>query len=182
MFEPFFYLALILFILIVFGTMAIAGYRGAPWIPTKKKDLDRLINLADIHEGDTIYELGSGDGRILFEIAKRYKVNAVGVEISLLPFIYSKIKLLLMNTIFAQKMKGKVKIMYKDMFQQNLKLADIVICFLLPKSINELEEKFTKELKKDAKVISYVFPLKLRKAEAVNKPEKTSISIFLYRF
>lgn len=182
MFESLFYLFVVFFILIVFGTMAIAGFRGAPWIPTKKKDLDRLIKLADIHEGDTIIELGSGDGRILFEIAKRYKVNAVGVEISLLPYLYSKLQLLLMNTIFVHKMKGKVKIEYRDMFEQNLKLVDIVICFLLPKSINALEEKFTKELKKEAKVVSYVFPLQLRTANTVSKPEKSSISIFLYYF
>ncbi|MBU0612557.1 class I SAM-dependent methyltransferase [Patescibacteria group bacterium] len=182
MLEEFLYLLAIFFILIVFGTMAVAGFRGAPWVPTKKKDLDRLIKLADIQEGDTIYELGSGDGRILFEIAKRYRVDAIGVEISLLPYLYSKTKLWLMNTIFVQKMKGKVSIVYRDMFQQKLESADIVICFLLPKVIRELEKKFSKELKKNAKVVSYVFPLELHNALAVDKPEKSNISIFLYRF
>jgi 16S rRNA A1518/A1519 N6-dimethyltransferase RsmA/KsgA/DIM1 with predicted DNA glycosylase/AP lyase activity len=182
MLESFFYLLTVFFILAIFGTMAIAGFRGAPWVPTKKKDLDRLINLADIHEGDTIFELGSGDGRIIFEIAKRYKVSAIGVEISLLPYVYSKVKLWLMNTIFVHRLKGKVRIVYRDMFEQNLESADVVICFLLPRSISELENKFNKELKNGAKMISYVFPLESRSATETNKPEKSSIAIYMYRF
>ncbi|MFA6271670.1 MAG: class I SAM-dependent methyltransferase [Patescibacteria group bacterium] len=164
------------------GTMAFAGYRGAPWVPTKKKDLDRLINLAEIKDGESVYELGSGDGRILFEIAKRFKVSAIGVEISFLPYVYSKIKSQVMNTKIVHKMKGRVLIKYRNLFQQSLNSADLVICFLMPKSITELEAKFSSELKKGAKVISYVFPLKSYVPIAVSKPEKSSIAIYLYQF
>lgn len=178
----FFYFIIAVIVFVVLGSMAYAGYRGAPWVPTKKKDLDRLINLAGIKDGESVYELGSGDGRILFEIAKRFKVSATGVEISLMPYVFSKIKSWLMNTIIVHKMKGKVLIKYRDLFQQNLNDADLVICFLMPKSIKELEAKFSKELKKGARVISYVFPLKTFTPSAVSKPDKSSIAIYLYQF
>ncbi|MFA6391216.1 MAG: hypothetical protein WCW66_00495 [Patescibacteria group bacterium] len=182
MFDSFFYFILIIAVLLLFGTMAYAGYRGAPWVPTKKKDLNRLIELSGIKDGDIVFELGSGDGRILFEIAKRFKVSAIGVEISLPPYLVSKIKAWLMNKIFVHKMRGTVSIKYRDLFQQSLTSADLVVCFLMPKSITELEEKFAKELKKGAKVISYVFPLKSYEPRAVSKPEKSSIAIYLYQF
>jgi hypothetical protein len=164
------------------GTMAITGYRGAPWVPTRKKDLDRLISLAGIKDGDLIYELGSGDGRILFEIVKQYSVDARGVEISLAPYLYSKMKSWITNTIIVHKMKGRVRIKYQNLFQTNLSSADLVICFLMPKTIEKLEKKFASELKKGAKVISYVFPMKSYLPVVVSKPDESSIGIYLYQF
>ena len=80
--ELFFNFVLLLLILIVFGSMMVASFRTAPWVPSRKKDLRRLIELAEIKKGEVVYELGSGDGRIVLELARRYEAKIIGYEIS----------------------------------------------------------------------------------------------------
>lgn len=180
--ELFFYLLYLLIIILVFGSMAVASFRAAPFVPTRKKDLERLVELADIKKGDLIYELGSGDGRILFEIAKRYEAKIIGYEISVVPYLVSKIRLWLLNNIFVHKLRGEIQILYKDFYLQNLKRADVVICFLIPKAMKELAPKFKQELKKDSRVVSYVFPIKSITPKEISKPTRSSNPIYLYSF
>ncbi len=54
----------------------------APYVASPAKVVDRMLELANIRPGETVYDLGCGDGRILIEAAQRYKAKAVGIEIS----------------------------------------------------------------------------------------------------
>lgn len=142
-------------IIIVFAillTFAYAGLRGAPWVPTRKKDVKRFLKLADIRPGQKMYDLGCGDGRLICAAAKA-GATAQGFELALLPFIFANIRRLF------QKDRNKIKISYRDVWYSDLSDADIVYFFLMPKVYPKLKEKFEKELKKGAKVIAYVWPI-----------------------
>src|ERR1043165_6971075 len=52
-----------------------------PFVPTPPEVVNRMLDLADIKPGDVVYDVGSGDGRILIAAAKKYGVRAVGIEI-----------------------------------------------------------------------------------------------------
>src|SRR5580704_10967409 len=54
----------------------------APYVASPAKVVDRMLELANIRPGETVFDLGCGDGRILIEAAQRYKAKAVGIEIS----------------------------------------------------------------------------------------------------
>src|SRR5271155_5433078 len=54
----------------------------APYVASPAKVVDRMLELANIRPGETVYDLGCGDGRILIEAVEKYKAKAVGVEIS----------------------------------------------------------------------------------------------------
>ena len=74
--------------LIVFISVAWPGGRGAPWIPTSRRKVRKMLALAEIKPGETVYDLGCGDGRVIIMAARRYGAKAVGIEID--HFRYNK--------------------------------------------------------------------------------------------
>ncbi|KKR08273.1 MAG: hypothetical protein UT32_C0002G0036 [Parcubacteria group bacterium GW2011_GWC2_39_14] len=143
-------LLLIIFIFAI--TFAYAGIRGAPWAPTKKNDVPRFLELADIKGGEKVYDLGCGDGRLLFAAAEK-GAEVIGYEISLLPYLIAKIKQ------FSFVKKEHTRIFFKDFWHVNLAEADLVYFFLMPKIYDKLKAKFEKELKPGSRVIAYVWPI-----------------------
>ena len=72
-----------LFIGLASLTAVLAGFSSAPYVPMRKKDLARFLDIAEIKKGDVVYDLGCGDGRILMS-AKKMGARAIGLEISML--------------------------------------------------------------------------------------------------
>lgn len=80
-------IVIVFFILIT----AIPAFLGAPFELTKIENVERMLKLAEPKENEILYDLGSGDDRIIIEAVKKYKVEAVGIEINpLLVFISRK--------------------------------------------------------------------------------------------
>lgn len=130
--------------------LALSWFAGsdAPYVPTKKERIKKLLKLINLRK-KVFYELGSGDGRVVIEAAKR-GATAYGIEQSYLRVLYSKL----------QASRQNAKFIHGDIFKQNLSAADIVFVFLLPKGVERLEGKLRKELKKGSIVITqtYHFP------------------------
>ena len=74
-------------------TFLYASWRAAPWLPMRAPDLERVMRLAGMKEGEIFYDLGAGDGRTLFATAE-LGASAEGFEISLLPYLITKVKIL----------------------------------------------------------------------------------------
>lgn len=163
---------LLVLILLILFTFAYGGWSGAPWVPTKKADIKRILQLVELKEGVKFYDLGAGDGRLLTAAAKR-GAEAVGYEISILQYFMTQLR-----TLFLNK-KIRCKIIYKDFWFVNLKDADIIYFFLIPRTIKKLKLKLEKELKKGARVISYAFSINGWEALKVDK-NKGRPSIYLY--
>ncbi len=157
---------------IIVATAGIAGLSAAPWVPTRKKEMNLLLKNLDIEPGKKIYELGCGTGSIVIALAKIHPTaQFFGYEISILPYLVAKIR--------SIRYKN-VHICYKNLFSQNLSDADIVICFLLTKAYNRLATKFAKELKKDATVVIEGWPFENITAKTTLKADKT-LPFFIYR-
>lgn len=165
---------LILFIItfVAFFTL-LAGINGAPSIPAPKSTVKKMVDLMKVKSGDIYYDLGSGDGRILEEIIKRGGI-AIGFEYAPLTYLYSKIRLLLTN-------KKGGEIFWRNFYKQNLSEASGIFCYLMPRPMVILEPKFQKELKKDTKVVSYVFKMPNKKPEKVVKL-KGRAPIYVYEY
>jgi predicted RNA methylase len=127
---------------------------GAPFELTKIKNVERMLKLAELKENEILYDLGSGDGRIIIEAVKKYKVEAVGIEINpLLVFISRK-------KIKKLGFEKKAKVIWGDFFKENLSNANILTTYLLQTTNDRLEKKFIKELKPGTKIISKSFTFK----------------------
>ncbi|HTW97081.1 MAG TPA: 50S ribosomal protein L11 methyltransferase [Candidatus Methylomirabilis sp.] len=140
-------------IVFIFGLSFLYGaYRAAPFLPMHAADVERVIKLAELKPGEKFFDLGCGEGRTLIAAA-RVGAEATGYEISLLPYIWAKIKILFYRG------PNKSKVFFRDFWKINLGEADVVYNFLMPRVMAKLREKLKKELKPGARVINYTFYL-----------------------
>jgi SAM-dependent methyltransferase len=123
----------------------------APYVATKMARIKKALKLSGKNKGK-FYELGSGDGRVVFEAAKM-GFDAYGIEQSILRVWMSQYK--------AKKMGLKnAHFIHGNIFNFNYQDADLIFIFLLPIGINKLQPKLKKELKKGSIIITQTFHFK----------------------
>ena len=120
----------------------------AVFIPLPQETIDEMLRMAEIREDDVLYDLGSGDGRVLVAAAKKYGITAVGIEKSRVLTWLSKRK------IASNNLQAKAKVVNADFFKQDLSEATIVLAYLSQKINNRLETKLRKELKQGTRILS----------------------------
>jgi len=124
---------------------------GAGFQPTSMKLVRQMLETADIGPGDVLYDLGSGDGRIVIEAAKRYGARSVGIEADPLRVLWSRM------CIFLFRIQDRSEIRWGNFFKEDLVDATAVTLFLGNKTNQKLREKLVKELKPGTPVVSYVW-------------------------
>lgn len=168
------FLILILIYSILFGATALVGIISrVPYVPTKKRVMNKILDEANLKKGQTFIDLGCGDGRMLIEAEKRSDIKGIGYEIAPLVYLLALAKKLIN--------KSKVKILFKSFFKGDLKKADVIFCYLMPHDLTRLANKIKKECKKGTRVISNTFKiqgLKLEKVIEKNDEEKTPTLYF----
>jgi cyclopropane fatty-acyl-phospholipid synthase-like methyltransferase len=127
----------------------------APWWRTSHKTARAICKLAKIKPGDLVYDLGSGDGTALITAAKEFGASGVGIEIDPLRYWTSKVR------IQRNGLSKRIKVIKQNFFKQNIKEADVVFVYLVPKALEKLLPKFKKELKKGTRIVSYVYEINL---------------------
>ncbi len=134
-----------------FGLSWFAG-SDAPFVPTKMEQIRKVLRVAGLKKGRVFYELGSGDGRVVFA-ASRLGADSFGIEQSWLRVLYSKYKAKRLRLPGAHFFHG-------NLFSKKYTNADIVYIYLLHKGVSRLETKLKGELKKGVVVITqtYHFP------------------------
>lgn len=145
---------IIAFILVILSTIGLSWFAGsdAPYVPTKLNPIKKILKASGIKKGDTFYELGSGDGRVVYEAA-RLGADSTGIEQSWIRVWMSRYK--------ARKLKLKnAEFMHGNIFARHYYPGDIVYIYLLRPAVARLEPKLQKELKKGSVVITqtYHFP------------------------
>lgn len=140
---------------------------GAPFEPSRKRAVEKMLKLADIKKGDKMADLGSGEGRLVIEFAKK-GAEAHGFEINPALVLLSKRK------IATRKLNGKAFIHLKNFWKVDLSKFDIITLFQINYVMPKLEEKILKEMKKGSKIVSntWKFPNL--------KPKKSIGDIYLY--
>jgi len=122
-----------------------------PYIPTPQAVVDAMLQAADIGKNDVVYDLGSGDGRIVITAAKKYGARGVGIEID--PALVRKAT----ESAVAAGVSDRVRFVVENIFTADISEATVVTLYLL-QSINErLRPKLVRELKPGARVVSHVF-------------------------
>lgn len=156
----------VLLVLFVFGI-----FGGVIWMPTRKKDYERIAKVAILKSDDVFYDLGSGTGDLLFYLEKNHGIRCVGIEISPILYFYSKIK-----SLFYKK----VKIRYGNFFKHDVSEANILYAFLHPKMYKKLKVKIKKDAKEGARIILAVWPFS-NESHTVSSCEKGEVSYYLYK-
>ncbi len=168
-------LLLLIGVFVIFGTAMYASFSVAPWLPVFKKDIKRIIRLADLKPGKVIYDLGSGDGRVLIGLANNTDASRViGYEISFLFYLISYLRILFLG------LSKKAEIIFGDFLYRDLSNADVIFFFLTPMAMKKLKPKFEKELKKGTRILSYNFSIPGWKKIAVDRPNENDMPIHIY--
>lgn len=124
---------------------------GAAWTPTSLEIVDKMLEMAKVNHEDIVYDLGSGDGRILIEASKKYGSIGVGIEADPIRVIWSNI------AITAAHLNNKIKIIWGNIFNQNLSKATVITLFLWQRTNRRLKTKLQKELKPGTRLVSYIW-------------------------
>jgi len=135
-----------------------------------------MLEAAQLKPGETLYDLGSGDGRIVITAAQMFKANAVGVELS---EVLCKSTL---KKIAALHLDAQVKIIHANALKVDLSSADVVTLYLLTSSNARLKPNLEKYLKPSARVVSLNFGMpgwKPTRVETVHADRQTH-TIYVY--
>jgi SAM-dependent methyltransferase len=131
------------------------------YVPTPPEVVSAMLKLANVTKDDVIYDLGSGDGRIVITAAKEYGARGVGIDLNPV-----RIKEAQEN---AQKsgVTDRVKFLQQDLFEADFHEATVVTLYLLPRLNLKLRPRLLRELKPGTRIVSHDFDM------GDWKPEKT---------
>jgi SAM-dependent methyltransferase len=149
----------------------------APDFPSPQGVIERMLQLARVRPGETVYDLGSGEGRIVITAARQFKARAVGIELS------PELCRIANGRVKALGLEGQVKIVHANMLKVNLRPADVVTIYLLTSANDLLRPNLERDLRPGARVVSHDFEIRGWKPEAVEQVEAEGRprTIYLYQ-
>jgi SAM-dependent methyltransferase len=125
----------------------------APFVPTPQEVVDRMLELAQVSQGDLLYDLGSGDGRIVITAARRYGAQAVGFEID--PALVTDSK----RNIKEAGVEALAEIRDQDVRTVDLTPASVVTMYLYPGANLRLRAAIMRQMKPGSRVVSHDFSM-----------------------
>ena len=147
----------------------------SPYVASPVRAVELMLEMAKIKPGETLYDLGSGDGRIVIAAAEKYNAKAIGIEIS------PKLVASATSEIERAKLTDQARVIQGDVFQADLSGADVVTMYLDSQSNEKLKPRLEKFLKSGARVVSYEYPVPGWKAKRVEKIEgRREHLVYLY--
>lgn len=126
-----------------------AGERVAPFVPTPMGVVEKMLDLAKVTAADVVYDLGSGDGRIVMMAAEKYGAKAVGVELD------EDLARESQEEVARRKLDKLVTIVQGDLFQTNVQPATVVAVYLLQAANRKLSPILEKDLKPGTRVVAH---------------------------
>lgn len=150
-------------IVLLFGFVLLFG---APYLPTQRKQADAALSLLDLKPGQTLYELGCGDGRVLRYAAQR-DLRAVGYELNPV--------LVIVAYIVTWRYRSQVRIVWGSFWNAPLDDADGVFVFLLDRFMPRLHDRL--EQAKPIRLASYTFKIPHKKIVK----ERDGVFLYVYR-
>jgi hypothetical protein len=154
------------------------GEKLAPYYPTPETIVDRMLDLGGLKAGEKMFDLGSGDGRIVIMAAQKYHADSTGVELDsdLAQSSAAKIRQL--------GLEKNARIIYGDILKQDYSSADLLTVYLLPESNIKVRPILDAQLKKGARIVAHDFEIggwkPFKTVTIADDGEGRSHTLFLY--
>lgn len=133
------------------GQAPAASQSLAPFVPTPQDVVERMLDLAHVGKDDVVYDLGSGDGRLVITAAKKYGARGVGVDIDPERIAESR------ANAKREGVEHLVTFRQQDALATDVSGATVVTLYLLSSSNMKLRPLLTKQLKPGARIVSHAF-------------------------
>jgi len=146
---------------------------AGPYVPSPDSAVSAMLREANVGPDDYLIDLGSGDGKIVRTAASVFGARGMGVEI--------QDHLVVLSNELAKKegTADRVRFVRQDLFKTDLSPATVVTMYLLPHTVNQLQDKLLAELRPGARVVSHDYGLAgwiAHKTLEMEDPEKVAIS------
>ena len=151
----------------------------APYVATPPDVVERMLTLARVGPKDVVYDLGSGDGRIVITAAQKFGARAVGVEID--PRLFAMAE----ANARAAGVQDRVRFLLQDALTVDVSDATVVTLYLLSASNVKLRPLLTKQLRKGARIVSHSFAIGDWEPEVVDSfrdAAGTARTLYLWNF
>jgi len=125
----------------------------APFVPTEDAAVAVMLREARVGPGDVVYDLGSGDGRIVIAAAKDFGARGVGIELD--PALIRQSQ----DAAVRAGVTDRTTFVWKDIFEADLSPATVVTVYLFPEVNERLLPKFRRELRPGTRVVSHQYAI-----------------------
>ena len=146
--------------LILAGLLAVAHAQPAdsildeiPFVPTPMEVVDRMLEMAEVSRGDVVYDLGSGDGRIVIRAAKKYGARGVGIEMD------AQLVKLSREKAREEGVSHLVEFRVEDALKTDVSSATVVTLYMLPWFNAQLRPAFERQLRPGARVVAHDYDI-----------------------
>ncbi len=168
----------------IFGCTVLAAQGAdaeklAPYYPTPEIIVEKMLQVGGLKAGEKMFDLGSGDGRVVIMAAQKFHADATGVELDKDLARQSQRKIHMLG------LEKSAHIINGDLLRQNYSSADLITVYLLPVSNDKVQPLLDKQLKKGARIVAHDFEFKNWTPEKVvtidDDGEGRSHTLYLYR-
>ena len=152
--------------------------KAAPYYPTPQVVVERMLKLGELKKGEILFDLGSGDGRIVITGAQKIGTKAIGVELNHDLVEQSR------KRIARLGLESLARIIEGDLFEQDYSSADLITVYLLPVTNIRLSPVLEKKMKRGARIVCHDFEFtewNPEKTEVMEDTEGRSHTLFFYR-
>ena len=153
-----FFKILVLFVYIISVLVLVYGlwlivpfFYRLPWVPTDKARARKALQMANLKPGETFYDLGAGDGRILLLAAEEFGAKAIGVEASPLQYLVASAR------GFFSGSRQNIQVRRENFYKADFSDADVLFAYMTPDHAIRFQDKFVDQLKDGARVVMIAF-------------------------
>lgn len=139
--------SLLLFLGILLWVLVPVLY-GLPPVPTRTERIRKALGMSRLKPGEALYDLGAGDGRVLFVAAGEFGARAIGIEIG--PIQCASIWL----RIVARGLRYQVEVHWGDFYRADLRAADVVFVYATSREVRRLAPHLERQLKPGTRLVS----------------------------
>jgi SAM-dependent methyltransferase len=145
------------------------------FVPTWEPVVYQMLELANVTRDDVVYDLGSGDGRIVILAAQKYGARGVGIELN------PRLVEISRQVARDAQVLDRVRFIEADLFTSDISAATVVTLFLSSSVNDELEPKLRRELKPGTRIVSHQFGIGKWAPEKTVRAEQDRTNLYLWR-
>lgn len=151
-----------------------SSLKGAPYVPTNKKEILTILKQAKLKKDQIFLDLGCGDGRIVRQAVDLFDIKGIGIEINPLLILWAK---------FLAKTQKLSNIEFRlfDIVNKDIPLANVIYLFLFPKLIEKIVPKLSQQLNNGTLIISHGFKIKQFSKFLIEKIDRYPFPTYFYR-
>jgi hypothetical protein len=134
-----------------------------PFVPTPIEVVDRMLELAEVKKDDVVYDLGSGDGRIVIRAAKKYGVKAVGIEMD--SWLVAEAR----EKARQEGVERLVEFRIEDALEADISAATVVTLYMLPWFNEKMQPRLQRQLKRGSRIVAHDYGIEGWPADKTEK-------------